>query len=255
MVSPVVERLAVFIDGENMSADMFDEISERANLLGECVIWKVFGDLSNNGHADWLGVCRRHGLQPMLELPLESGKNSTDIAIVIAAMDLLPLAAVEALVLVSDDRDFLPLVRRLRAGGLNVHGLGRRPENTDLYRFHTSWAKLQPKAVPRIAARMIKVSQPVTDNKEVPTPKAATAAKRSPPTPPPETADLADYFVKVVQTKLTAGMLTLSALGKWIRQEHPKLVPLLGKGKLKKRLANIPKFRLADDSVSLSKER
>ncbi len=249
MASPVVERLAVFIDGENMSADLFDEISERANLLGECVIWKVFGDLSNNGHAEWLGVCRKHGLQPMIELPLESGKNSTDIAIVIAAMDLLLSSAVNALALASDDRDFIPLVRRLRAGGMNVHGIGRKAENAGLYRFHTTWTQLASKAVPRIDAHKIEIRTPVPVAKTAPAP----VSKPNGTLPVPKPDPLVVEFGRLVLAKLAEGALTLSSVGSWIRQEHKNLIPLLGPGKLKKLLVGDKRFKVDGVSVCLAK--
>jgi NYN domain len=252
MDSPTSERLAVFVDGENMSADIFDEIAAQACRFGMPIIWKVFGDLSNYSHANWLCVCRKHGLQPMIELPVESGKNSTDIAIVIAAMDLLLSSAVEALVLASDDRDFLPLVRQLRAGGMNVHGIGMKSENADLFRVHSSWTQLAPKAVPRIDARKIEAHNPVPAVKGASPIEPGPVLKRATITPAPQPDPLEVEFFKVVRAKLALGPLELKLLGSWIHDQHPKLRPFLGPRKLKKRLSADNRFKVSGNSVLLT---
>lgn len=250
MVNSVKERIAVFVDGENLPADVFDEISSHANQLGECLEWKVFGDFSQNGHAEWLGACRKHGIQAVMELPMESGKNSTDIAVVIAAMDLLHANTVDALVLASDDRDFLPLVRRLRSGGINVYGFGRKEANPDLKGLHTSWTRLNGKPVARIAADKIQVVEPLSSMKP---PPVQSSVNKPASNPEDKQAALKREFKKQVHAKLEEGQLSLSALGVWIRQTHPDLVALIGKGKLKKLLLTDSKLKLKDPNVSLIK--
>jgi NYN domain len=252
MTGPMAANMAVFIDGENIPAAMFDEISVHAGRLGECLIWKVFGDFSLDSHVDWLPVCRQHGLQAVMELPAGSGKNSTDIAIVIAAMDLLSAGAVEALVLVSDDRDFLPLVRRLRAGGMDVHGFGRKAENKDLCRFHSSWTQLPAKAVPKIAAQKIEVQHSAPIVKTV----TQTTKLQSISTENQNAERVArnkDQLKSLILGKLAEGPSTFAALGTWVSRDHPKLAELLGPRKLKNLLTNDDRLKMDGDKVSLLK--
>jgi uncharacterized protein (TIGR00288 family) len=122
-------RVALLIDGENIAAEHFAEIIEYVTALGRVRIAQVFADFSGGRHAGWLQHAGLHGLRPMLQVSGGKGKNSTDIAIAIAAMDILHGGNVDVLALVSTDRDFMPLALRLREGGLRVLGLGlRTPE-------------------------------------------------------------------------------------------------------------------------------
>ena len=254
MTGPMAANVAVFIDGENIPATMFDEISIQADKLGECLIWRVFGDFSLDSHADWLAVCRRHGIQAFTELPTESGKNSTDIAIVIAAMDLLATSTIDALVLVSDDRDFLPLVRRLRAGGMDVHGLGRKSLSMDLRRYHSSWTQLPAKPIAKIAASKIEVHHPE------PVVKAVTRTAK-PPSPVPQKQKTEKDSAKkgelkrLVLGKLKESSVHLSQLNEWIKDHHEGFAHLSGKGKLKKLLDKDEdkRFKFDGQIVSLIK--
>lgn len=115
-------RIAILIDAENVAARHWPAITSHAATLGSVNVCQIFGDFSDERLGKWLDVAREHGLQPMLQL--SGGKNSSDIAMTVAAMDILHAGRVEAIGIVSSDQDFAPLIRRLRAAGLRVFGFG-----------------------------------------------------------------------------------------------------------------------------------
>jgi hypothetical protein len=211
-------RLAVLIDGENVSAVHFADIHKAACANGVCLIWRVFGDFSNPSHAGWLAVCKQHGLEAVLQLPLTSGKNAADIAITIAAMDLAHENKLTGLVLVSNDRDFLPLVRRLRTGGIDVHGIGSTiasPIHAGMFTSH--------KTLGATAKSKPLKSAPVME--KVPAPERPAKVSASP-----------ELIAAVLEILKTSAM-HLGALGKRLREVNPELASQLGKGRLK-RLVN-----------------
>lgn len=115
-------QVALLIDGENIAARYFAEVARHCLSLGNICSSQVFADFSGGRQTGWLDVCREFGVKPEFQLS-RKGKNSVDIAMTIAAMDLLASGAVDAICLVSSDRDFIPLAQRIRRSGLVVVGL------------------------------------------------------------------------------------------------------------------------------------
>jgi len=115
-------HIAIFIDAENIGARHWPEIKARAASLGIVNSCRVFGDFTEDRMGKWLDVARKEGLQAVLQL--SGGKNATDIAIVISAMDTLHAGRTQTIFLASSDQDFAPLALRLRAGGVRVCGFG-----------------------------------------------------------------------------------------------------------------------------------
>lgn len=115
-------RIAIFVDAENVAARHWSQIAERARQAGTIQSCRIFGDFTEDRLCRWLDLARAEGLQPVLRL--SGGKNASDIAITVAAMDLLHTARVEAVYLVTSDQDFAPLAQRLRESGLRVFGFG-----------------------------------------------------------------------------------------------------------------------------------
>jgi NYN domain len=116
-------RLALLIDAENIEVALEAEIIAHAKAMGDLNIVRIFGDFTEARMTGWLEAARAKGYQPTLQFNGGRGKNSTDIALTIDAMDILHSGAVEAFCIVSDDRDFLPLAIRLRAAGRRVFAI------------------------------------------------------------------------------------------------------------------------------------
>lgn len=114
--------LAVLIDAENISSALFEPLRGTVMGLGSPIVWQLHGDFFSWPHPGWQEVAQREGIE--LRHQFHGGKNSADIAITIAAMDLLHAGQVKAFCIASSDSDFAPLVRRLRSGGSQVFGFG-----------------------------------------------------------------------------------------------------------------------------------
>lgn len=117
-------QLAVLIDGENVSPQLAEQVFAVVRTLGAPSELTIFGEFSGPAKG-WSDVAARHALD-MRHVPSGgNGKNSTDIALTIAAMDLLRDGEVSGFCIVSSDGDFAPLAKRIRQAGCAAHGFGR----------------------------------------------------------------------------------------------------------------------------------
>ncbi len=121
--------LAVLIDADNASpkiaADLFDQIAK----IGDATVRRIYGDFSGTQLKSWLDILPDHAIQPHHHSANTAGKNATDIALVIDAMDLLHSGAFDGFCLVSSDSDFTRLASRIREQGLRVIGFGERDKS------------------------------------------------------------------------------------------------------------------------------
>ncbi|MEA4943209.1 MAG: NYN domain-containing protein [Propionicimonas sp.] len=121
-----VDRIAILIDADNTSpkhvADILDELAQ----FGRATVKRAYGDWTTPQLAGWKPELNRHAIAPVQQFAYTTGKNSTDFALVIDAMDLLYSGEVDAFALVSSDSDFTRLATRLRESGKTVYGLGLR---------------------------------------------------------------------------------------------------------------------------------
>jgi uncharacterized LabA/DUF88 family protein len=123
---PDTARLAVLIDSDNTTASLTTELLEEIAKFGTPTVKRAYGDWTTTQLAGWKKELLSHAIQPMQQFANTSGKNSTDSALIIDAMDLLYAGNVEGFVIVSSDSDFTRLATRLREAGMTVYGLGRR---------------------------------------------------------------------------------------------------------------------------------
>jgi uncharacterized LabA/DUF88 family protein len=127
-------RLAVLIDADNTSPKHAEAMLEEVAKYGVPTVRRAYGDWTDSHLSGWMKKVRGLALQPMLQVAHTSGKNSTDSALIIDAMDLLYSGNVDAFALVSSDSDFTSLATRLRASGKTVYGLGLRKTPESLRR-------------------------------------------------------------------------------------------------------------------------
>jgi len=123
-----VPRLAVLIDADNTSPSWAEAIFEEVATLGEASVRRIYGDFSNQQLSGWNKKLENFAVLPHQQFAYTRGKNSSDITLVIDAMDLLHSGRFDGFVLVSSDSDFTRLASRIREQGLDVFGIGR--ENT-----------------------------------------------------------------------------------------------------------------------------
>ena len=119
-------RLAVLIDSDNTTASLTTELLEEIAKYGTPTVKRAYGDWTTQQLAGWKQELLSHAIQPMQQFAYTRGKNSTDSALIIDAMDLLYAGNVEGFVIVSSDSDFTRLATRLREAGMTVYGLRRR---------------------------------------------------------------------------------------------------------------------------------
>lgn len=119
-------RLAVLIDSDNATASQATALLEEIAKYGRPTVKRAYGDWTTQQLVGWKEQLLSHAIQPVQQYAYTRGKNSTDAALIIDAMDLLYAGNLEGFVIVSSDSDFTPLANRLRASGMTVYGIGRR---------------------------------------------------------------------------------------------------------------------------------
>ncbi len=123
MTNANAARLAVLIDGENVPSKLAKQLFEEIAGLGEASVRRIYGDFSGGKMNGWTTVLADFGILPQ-HFPTVSGKNSSDIAMVIDAMDLLHSGRFDGFCLVTADGDFTRLAARIREHGKDVFGFG-----------------------------------------------------------------------------------------------------------------------------------
>ncbi|MET3595174.1 uncharacterized LabA/DUF88 family protein [Mesorhizobium shonense] len=119
-------RLAVLIDADNASAKIADGLFEEVAKIGEASVRRIYGDFSGTRSKGWADVLARHAIIPQQQFAYTTGKNASDITLVIDAMDLLHSGRFDGFCLVSSDSDFTRLAARIREQGIDVYGFGEQ---------------------------------------------------------------------------------------------------------------------------------
>jgi uncharacterized LabA/DUF88 family protein len=119
-------RLAVLIDADNASAKIADGLFEEIAKIGEASVRRIYGDFANARSKAWTDVLARHAIIPQQQFAYTTGKNASDITLVIDAMDLLHSGRFDGFCLVSSDSDFTRLAARIREQGVDVFGFGEQ---------------------------------------------------------------------------------------------------------------------------------
>ena len=124
---PHTPLLAVLIDADNISARFAEAIFEEIASLGEASIRRIYGDFSVGAPQGWSkGKLASLAIIPHQQFANTTGKNASDIALVIDAMDILHSGRFDGFVPISSDSDFTRLASRIREQGLDVYGMGMR---------------------------------------------------------------------------------------------------------------------------------
>jgi hypothetical protein len=126
--------VAVLIDGDNASFEKMEDIMTFVARHGDAVIRRIYGDWTRKPLSGWKETAREHGFRLVQASSYTSGKNTTDIALVIDAMDILRDGRVDCFCLVASDGDYSLLAQRIREGGLKVLGYGEGKAPVSLVR-------------------------------------------------------------------------------------------------------------------------
>ncbi|MBK8029447.1 MAG: NYN domain-containing protein [Chloroflexi bacterium] len=209
-------RLAMLIDGDNASAAIIGEMLAETSKYGLVTIRRIYGDWTESNMKSWKETLQSHALQPIQQFRNTVGKNATDSAMIIDAMDILYTSGVDGFCLVSSDSDYTRLAIRIREKNLFVMGIGRllTPRSfvnaCDLFVYTENLAKSE--APPEI------VTKP-------PTPTKATPAKPDEEAAEPP-ADVRVLFRMAYDLAVQEdGWAFLGAMGNKLRQLDPAFDP------------------------------
>jgi len=119
-------RLAVLIDADNAQPSIVEGLLSEIAKYGTANVKRIYGDWTLHGLKGWKEVLLQHSIQPIQQFGYTSGKNATDSALIIDAMDLLYTGKFDGFCIVSSDSDFTKLASRIRETGLIVYGFGEK---------------------------------------------------------------------------------------------------------------------------------
>lgn len=120
------DRLAVLIDADQGQQGVLQELMSEISRYGTGTIKRAYGDWTEQNMSKWKALLQANAIQPVQQFRYTKGKNATDSALIIDAMDVLHSGVVDGFCLVSSDSDFTRLATRIREAGLAVYGFGER---------------------------------------------------------------------------------------------------------------------------------
>ncbi len=124
------QKLAVLIDADNAQPSIIDALLAEIAKYGTASVKRIYGDWTLPQLKGWKEVLLTHSIQPIQQFGYTSGKNATDSAMIIDAMDLLYTGNFDGFCIVSSDSDFTKLAARIRESGLTVYGFGEKKTPT-----------------------------------------------------------------------------------------------------------------------------
>lgn len=213
--------LAVLIDADNVPDKYAVDILEEIKGLGEPALRRVYGDWSSSRLSGWSKRVRELGLVAHQDSSNTTGKNASDIGLVIDAMDILHSGRFDGFVLVSSDSDFTALANRIREHGLDVFGIGE--------------AKT-PEALRNVCNRFILIENLLGSE---PSDKKSTKAPSK--TPPEKAMPLIRKAMS--QIEQDGDWVPLGRVGQALQQAHPDFdTRTYGKAKLKDLFEDLKAF-------------
>lgn len=121
-----LKNIALLIDADNTTPQGIDPVLTVMAELGQVNIRRAYGNFAKDNLARWDTITNRFGIRPQQQFDVSKGKNATDMAMTIDAIDLLYQGKVDGFGIMTSDSDFTPLVTRLRQDGILVYGFGEK---------------------------------------------------------------------------------------------------------------------------------
>jgi hypothetical protein len=212
---PDSSRLAVLIDADNTSSSHAGAILEEVARYGVPTVKRAYGDWTTQNLVRWKDELHRHAIQPIQQFAYTTGKNSTDSALIIDAMDLLYSDNVDGFAIVSSDSDFTRLATRLRESGKTVYGLGRRRTPASLVAACDRFIYLEVLGRAQTASAS-------TDEPD----ESDESDERDDDQAPAPLPDLGSMLVAAIDsTSHDDGWTSLSAVGSHISRNNPSFDP------------------------------
>ena len=123
---PKENKVALLIDCDNVSHKSIEGVIDELSKYGKVNIRHAYGNWKSEGMKGWEEKLHPHAIKPIQQFAYTKGKNATDAAMIIDAMDLLYTQNIDAFALMTSDSDFTPLVMRILSNGINVYGFGEK---------------------------------------------------------------------------------------------------------------------------------
>jgi uncharacterized LabA/DUF88 family protein len=120
------QKIAILIDGDNAQSSILPQMLVEAGRHGQVTVRRIYGDWTTSNMNSWKETLNYHAFQPIQQFRYTVGKNVTDSAMIIDAMDLLHSGVVDGFCLVSSDSDYTRLATRIREAGVFVMGIGEK---------------------------------------------------------------------------------------------------------------------------------
>lgn len=206
-----LEKIAVLIDADNSQLSKLKAIIDEISTYGRIAVKKAYGDWKNPVLKNWEDVLKQLAIKPEQQFAYTKGKNATDIALVIDAMDLLSTGIYDAFAVICSDSDYTPLVIRLRESGVYVFGAGEKKTPTSFINACDNFIMTE------LLDHDTTESTRLSKNESAPTLPAPTA--------PIEESDLSDihHLLKIASDKYSDpdGWVNIASAGQYIKRIRP----------------------------------
>jgi len=175
-------RIALLIDADNISHAKIARIVAELSKYGRANIRRAYGDWSSDGLRGWKAKLHEFAIRPIQQFSYSTGKNATDIALVIDAMELLYTQRLDIFCIASSDADFTPLVMQIKANGHDVYGFGERKTPDPFVNACTTFLYLDSLEDPAPATTVVEPVEKLKGNGKA-TATAGTKAEKAAPAP------------------------------------------------------------------------
>jgi len=211
------DRLAVLIDADNAQADLIEPLLAEIAKYGVASVRRIYGDWTLPNLNPWKQKLIAHAIQPMQQFRYTTGKNATDSALIIDAMDLLYTEKFDGFCLVSSDSDFTRLATRLRESGLLVYGFGERKTPPSLIAACDKFVYVEILREPEAPVAAVKPVSKATEGIAVTEPKSDAVSGAS---------KIGKKLISLLNAAQEAsadeaGWAHLGAMGQYISKQQP----------------------------------
>lgn len=226
-------RLAVLIDADNAPRNALREMMAEVAVYGNPTVKRIYGDWTSPNMNSWKPLLLEHAITPFQQYSYTTGKNATDSAMIIDAMDVLYTGNVDGFVLVSSDSDFTRLATRLREAGMKVFGMGEKKTPKP---FIVACDKF-------VYIESLKAAETIVES---PTEKHSSSKKKSAPAAEPKQLGVKELIAQSVEDLADEdGFAYLGDLGNLLMKKQPDFDPRnYGFSKLSKFIASLGCFEI-----------
>jgi NYN domain/OST-HTH/LOTUS domain len=218
-------KLAVLIDADNVSSFNIREMLEEIAKYGTPTFKRIYGDWTKPNLNHWKEVLLDNSITPIQQYGYTTGKNATDSAMIIDAMDILYTGRVEGFCLVSSDSDFTRLASRLREAGMKVFGLGEKKTPTAFISACNKFIYLEILKKPVLAAVVskVKIESSTKENKR-------QKKSFSPAAPAPSLSKIDHHTIQLLTNSVLdltdeSGWASLSEVGNLLLKKKSNFDP------------------------------